>query len=107
MQQISLNLTVPIPEGYVMIQKCEFEELQKSNVRGVYWSMQHLEQHINKKQDWIKENILYVPKFKQELDSALGGFVFYPAKKGQPWSFHAQKMMQFLDDNFNSIHHYK
>ncbi|MGA3674365.1 DUF771 domain-containing protein [Lysinibacillus agricola] len=62
MQQLNLNLTVPIPEGYVIIQKCELEELQKNQAQGVYWSMQNLESHINKKQDWIKENILLLNK---------------------------------------------
>lgn len=105
MQQLNLNVTVQIPEGYVIIEKCELEELQKNQLEGVYWSMQDLQIHVNRKQDWIKENILYIPKFKQILDASLGGFVFYPSKKGQPWSFHAKKKMKFLDENFSEIHH--
>ena len=103
MQQLNLNVTVQIPEGYVIIEKCELEELQK-NQHG-YWVMEDLQNYVNRKQDWIKANILYVPKFKQVLDSSLGGFVSYPTKKGQPWSFQAKKMMKFLDENFSEIHH--
>ena len=102
MQQLNLNVTVQIPEGYVIIEKCELEELQK-NQHG-YWVMEDLQNYVNRKQDWIKEKILYVPKFKKVLDASLGGFVSYPTKKGQPWSFHAKKMMKFLDENFSEIH---
>jgi len=57
MQQLNLNVTVQIPERYVLIEKCELEELQKAQLRGVYWSMKDLKKHIQRKQDWIKENI--------------------------------------------------
>ncbi|MFJ7735613.1 DUF771 domain-containing protein [Lysinibacillus sp. NPDC097287] len=106
-QKLNLNVTVQIPEGYVIVDKFELEELQKNQLDGVYWSMQDLQDHVNRKQDWIKENILYIPIFKQELDASLGGFVFYPYKKGQPCSFHAKRMMKFLDENFSAIHHPK
>ena len=99
----TLNVTVKIPEDYVLVEKIELMELQQNQLKGVYWTMQDLEKQINKKQDWIKENILFVQKFKLELDSNNNGCVVYPTKKGQPWVFHAQKMKKFLDENFSKI----
>lgn len=102
-QKLSVNLEIPIPTDSVIIKRVELEELRKKELTGVYWTMKDLEKRINKKQQWIKENILYIPKFKNELDSDNGGFVFYPKMQGQTWSFHALKMAKFLDENFQQI----
>ncbi|MDR4318652.1 Uncharacterized protein conserved in bacteria [Niallia circulans] len=103
MQQLSVNLTIPIPSDSVLITKIELEELKQQQLTGVYWSMKDLEARINRKHEWIKENILYSPKFRKLLDVEYGGFVFYPPKKGQTWSFQATKMADFLEKNFHRI----
>lgn len=65
--------------------------------------MKDLEERTGKKIEWIKENILYPPSFKKILDVHNGGFVYYPEKKGEKWTFHASLMAVFLDKNFNKI----
>ena len=65
--------------------------------------MKDLEKKIGRKSEWIKENILYPSRFRCFLDSANGGFVFYPQTKGQSWSFQAPKMAAFLDKHFAEI----
>ncbi|MBY0123195.1 DUF771 domain-containing protein [Bacillus sp. S/N-304-OC-R1] len=102
-QELSVKLNIPIPSDSVLISKVELYELQKAQLSGVYWSMKDLEKKINRKNEWIKENILYPSKFRKILDVHNGGFVFYPKSKGQTWSFHAAKMAKFLDDNFHKI----
>ncbi|EQB37038.1 hypothetical protein M948_10190 [Virgibacillus sp. CM-4] len=102
-QHLSVNLSIPIPSDSVIISKIELEELKKHQLKGVYWTMKDLENRINRKHEWIKENILYPSKFRKILDVEQGGFVFYPQTKGQTWSFHASKMAEFLDDNFQQI----
>lgn len=103
MQQLNVSLSIPIPQDQVLISKVELEELQKERLSGVYWSMKDLEQRINKKQAWIKENILYPTRFRKMLDIKNGGFVFYPEVQGQTWSFQANEMAAFLDKHFRSI----
>ncbi|AXI08427.1 DUF771 domain-containing protein [Oceanobacillus zhaokaii] len=103
MQQLSVNLTIPIPSDSVLISKVELQELKQQQLKGVYWTMKNLEVRINRKHEWIKENILYPQKFKEVLDADYGGFVYYPKTKGQSWSFHALKMTDFLDKNFHHI----
>ncbi|WP_054767295.1 DUF771 domain-containing protein [Lysinibacillus parviboronicapiens] len=103
MHQLQVNLTIPVPDDYVLIMKVELEELQQDRLNGVYWTMVDLENRIGKKQVWIKENILYPQKFKRQLDVSQGGFVYYPKAKGEKWSFLASKMSQFLEDNFYTI----
>lgn len=103
MQQLKVNLTIPLPDDHVLVTKVELEELKKIQLTGVYWTMKDLEGRVGRKQDWIKENILYPSKFRNILDAEKGGFVFYPRCKGQTWSFQAVRMADFLDKNFNKI----
>lgn len=103
MQQLNVNLTVPIPEDMVLIQKVELEELKEQSLAGVYWNMSHLSKRTAKSANWLKDNILFKPKFKRELDSQNGGCVFYPRSQGQPWVFKAKEMAEFLDKNFSRI----
>lgn len=102
-QHLSVNLTIPIPSDSVIISKVELQELKQQQLKGVYWSMKDLEIRINRKNEWIKDNILFPSKFRNILDIDQGGFVFYPKSKGQSWSFHALKMADFLDKNFQQI----
>ncbi|ANY70440.1 hypothetical protein BBD42_31040 [Paenibacillus sp. BIHB 4019] len=102
-QQLSVQLTIPIPADSVLISKIELEQLKRSDLAGVYWNMQDVEKRINRKSEWIKENILYPSRFRKILDVEFGGFVFYPKSKGQLWSFQAGKMAEFLDRRFDQI----
>lgn len=103
-QQLKVELTIKIPEDMVLISKVELEELQKLELTGVWWSMKDLEKRLNKSSEWIKEKILYQPRFKKLLDSDNGGFVYYPKSRGQTWSFQANKMVAFLDKYFSDIY---
>jgi phage pi2 protein 07 len=103
MQQLTVQLSIPIPADAVLISRIDWEDLKKQELTGVYWSMQDLEKRINKKSEWIKENILYPSRFRKHLDVESGGFVFYPKLKGQVWSFLAINMAEFLDKRFNQI----
>lgn len=103
MQALNVNLSIPIPENMVLVNKVELESLQEEALLGVYWTMKDLEKRIGKKSNWIKENILYEPRFKKYLDIERGGFVYYPKNQGEHWSFKAKEMAEFLDKNFSEI----
>ena len=103
MQQLSVTLTIPVPSDSILIKKVELEELKQAQLLGVYWSMKDLEQRTNKKNEWIKENILYPSKFRKILDVESGGFVYYPKSRGETWSFQASKMAEFLEKYFKEI----
>jgi len=103
LQYLKAEITIPIPADHVLVSKVEIEELQQQTLLGVYWNMKDLERRVGKKQDWIKENILFQPRFRKMLDVENGGFVFYPQNKGQNWSFQASKMADFLEKHFADI----
>lgn len=99
LQHLNVQLNVPIPADKVLVSKVELEELRQESLSGVYWSMKDLEKRTSKKQEWLKENILYKGKFRPKLEA----FVHYPKSKGQTWSFQAKRMSQFLERNFDQI----
>jgi phage pi2 protein 07 len=103
MQTITAQVAIEIPQTHIMITQVEYAELQKSQLSGTWWSMKDLEERTGRKVDWLKENILYVQRYKNLLDAKNGGPVYYPAAKGQPWAFQAARMAKFLDDNFARI----
>ena len=97
-QQLNVELSIPIPSDKVLVSKIELEELKRQSLSGVYWNMKDLSERINKSDRWIKDNLLYNPRFKPTLEE----FVYYPSQ-GQSWSFQAKEMSKFLDDNFKRI----
>lgn len=103
MQKLNVNLSITIPENYVLIEKVESEQLKQLELKGIYWTMEDLEERTKKKSEWIKEHILYPSRFRKILDSENGGFVFYPKSSGQSWAFQASKMADFLDNYFQDI----
>ncbi|MFS0864765.1 DUF771 domain-containing protein [Sediminibacillus sp. JSM 1682029] len=103
MQKLKAEIEITIPKDLILITRVEYEELKQSELSGVYWCMKDLEKRINKKSEWIKENILYPERFRKIIDINNGGFVYYPQTKGQQWSFQATKMAVFLDNNFGRI----
>jgi phage pi2 protein 07 len=102
-QSLSVQLSIPVPEGSVLISKVELQELRRNELVGVYWNMKDLEKRINRSNEWIKEFILLPPRFRKILDVEHGGFVYYPKQRGQVWTFQAAKMAQFLDQRFHQI----
>lgn len=103
-QKLDVNLSIRIPQDQVLISRVELNNLRNKSLSGTYWNMKELEQKVGKKHEWIKENILYPMCFRNELDVNNGGFVYYPEKSGQSWSFHARKMAIFLENNFSKIY---
>jgi phage pi2 protein 07 len=71
--------------------------------KKVWWNMKDLEEATGYKEDWLKENILLQPSFKNILDLDNGGFVYYPEKRGQKWLFIASRMQEFLEKQFVKI----
>lgn len=97
--QLKTEVTINIPEHLIIIEKVEYERIQQEEMVGRYWGMKDLEERTGMKSQWLKENVLYIPKFKQQLEK----FAYYPNSQGEKWSFQATKMAKFLEDNFYKI----
>lgn len=97
----SLNITVVIPEEYVLVTKVEWEEMLDQKLKGKQWNMKDLEKHTRRSNNWLKENTLYPNR--QELDIKEGGFVRYPKSSGSPWKFGAYRMGEWLEAHIDKI----
>jgi len=104
MQNLDVQLSITIPSNLVLIERLEYRRLQEMELNGQWWSMKDLEARTSKKVDWIKENILYVHRFRRLLDVESGGFVYYPKTRGETWAFQAPQMAEFLDKHFRNIY---
>ncbi|MEX6053047.1 DUF771 domain-containing protein [Mammaliicoccus sciuri] len=64
-----------------------------------WWSMDDLTHHTGKGRKWIKENILEVPRYKEEIQQ----FAHYAETPQDRYIFVGSKMKAFLEDNFMRI----
>lgn len=89
-------------EGVQVILNKEFlqAEVQKLiRAEMVWWHMDDLRAKTGKSQNWLKDNILYQPRFRKELET----FAHFPEAQGDKWCFIADKMEQFLKLHFRDI----
>lgn len=97
-QEIKTNITIQIPDEYILIEKVKLEELQQETepewVAGLNWLSG---QTGIKSPQQLKNKILY--PFKGELIK----FVVYPNNAGEVWRFNTSYMKQWLRKNFMKV----
>lgn len=68
---------------------------------GTWWDMKRLESETCRKRDWLIENILLNPKFREEMK------VISNNREGGRWMFRAGEMRSFLDKHFHHLNRTK
>lgn len=102
MEQQSLDITVAIPDDYILVKKVDWEEMVERQLMGKQWNMKDLREATGGRDvNWLKEHILY--PYRDELDVKQGGFVRYPEASGVPWKFGAAKMSEWLESNLEKV----
>ncbi|MBJ8277331.1 DUF771 domain-containing protein [Staphylococcus pseudintermedius] len=94
----TLQVTVPIPDGFVLIEKDKVRELEDLANDPVWDLKQKLKMSSD---DTIKTKFLYNPKFEKQLKKL--GIAHYPDESFNRWRFNARKMSRFIDENFSEI----
>lgn len=101
-QNLQVELTIPIPSDSVLIKKTEYDRLRESESRGQFETVNWLKKKTRiETLETLKEKILY--PYRSELDVENGGFVFYPRKRGEPFSIMKIPMEKWLENNFRKI----
>lgn len=97
-----LNVPIQIPDDFILVDREQYEDLTTATLIGKAWEMKDLRAWLgNKSVDWIKENILYNPRFKTELDQMKrDGLIKEATGKGSPWRFKVKEMAEFLDKHY-------
>lgn len=96
----NLKVKIPIPDmAQVLLNK-----LQESII-GRSWTMKDLRECCgNKSEYWIKENILYNPKFSVEIQSMINNGQITESKgSGSPWHFKATAMAEFIEKHYEEL----
>ena len=98
MQQLKTEIVIQIPETHVLIEKTEFEQLEKQAdvtwVKGLEWLK---EQTGIRSTVTLRENILY--PHRDELQT----IVDYPEIRGEHWYFNIAPMKKWLQENFEKV----
>lgn len=102
MQTIEAKISVPVPDGYVLVTESRYKELESNDLSGRYWTLSDVMKRIGRERTWVNDNILFNAKWRKMIDAENGGFVFYPENGGR-YAFHAKKTAEFLEQNFSEI----
>lgn len=75
------------------VKRIVLESISKS----CWWDMKRLEMETCRKRDWLIENILLNPYFREEMKQISNG------REGGRWMFRGEEMRIFLDRNFHHL----
>ncbi|MDK1716378.1 hypothetical protein LABALGLTS371_15890 [Dellaglioa algida] len=96
-QTIKFTTEVVIPPDKILIDSSEYEELLSDQLAGRWWNLKEVKQRTGHDANWLKDNILLVPKFRKQLDAENGGPVFYPGISGRDYQFEPVQFGKFLE----------
>lgn len=98
MQELKTNITIKIPEDYVLVEKAYVEDLKAKAepewVAGLDWFANQT--GIGNHQT-LKEKVLY--PFRNQLED----FIDYPERKGELWRFNSYPVKHWLRTNFTKV----
>ncbi|MNL14346.1 hypothetical protein D3C87_1352810 [compost metagenome] len=92
------------PAFKIIVDEHLVRELAKEEVRrlldvteGSWWDLKRLESETCRKRDWLIENILLNPNFREEMK------IISNNRDGGRWMFRASLMKEFLDRHFHHL----
>lgn len=99
------NVSIPVPENLVVMDKEEYLELLAKSEEGRWWVVDDVLELLSISRSTLINDILLNPRFKNEMDIERNknGFVLYPIRKGSPYRFLASKTRKYFEENFASI----
>ncbi|MEW4354973.1 DUF771 domain-containing protein [Streptococcus pneumoniae] len=99
------NITVKLPESHIIVQKEEYERLQKESSQGRYMTLNDVLDLLSVSRPWLLENVLYRSDIRSQIDIAINpnGFVKYPESQGGRYFFLSSKTRAFFEQNFVKI----
>lgn len=102
-QTIEFTTKIVVPADKVLIDRVEYDQLMAEQIAGRWWNMKEIKQRTGHDANWLKDNILLIPKFRKILDADNGGPVFYPGVSGRDYQFEPVGFSKFMKDWFPEI----
>lgn len=88
-------------EMILNIAKEEIRKILADSGEGTWWDLKRLETETCRKRDWLIENILLNPKYREEMKAISNG-----CERGR-WMFRGVEMRNFLDQHFHDLNRKK
>lgn len=96
----ALQATIQIPPELVLITKVEYDTLKSvAEDKPQWWTMKDLMIKTNRGRKWIKQYMIDDPVIRKKIEP----FTQFPKGDSGSYIFHAKKMEQFIDENFELI----
>ncbi|GEC92689.1 DUF771 domain-containing protein [Brevibacillus brevis] len=91
-------ITVSIDEQFIRnLVEEKIRSVLNDSEMGCWWDLKRLEVETCRKRDWLIENILLNPEFKEEMAEISNG------RESGRWMFRAKEMQAFLDRHFHYL----
>lgn len=101
MENVSL-VKINIDDQVILkLAKHEIRRILSESGDGTWWDMKRLETETCRKRDWLIENILLNPAFREEMR------VISNDREGGRWMFKGAEMREFLDKHFHFLNRVK
>ena len=92
-----------IPVKYILMSKAEFKQKVVDPFAGVVWDLKTVAKRMNRTPNWVRQQILYIPRFKEMLATKNGGPVSYSNGSGSNWRFEPHRWCDFIEDHYHEI----
>lgn len=99
MSEQKLEVSIAIPDQYVLVTKIEYNELKEKSVMGRYLTLQDLMDLTGKSKPWLNEKLLSHPRRMKDIEP----FTHFPQSRGDKWAFKEKEMRDYLDKHFLDI----
>ncbi|WP_390410572.1 DUF771 domain-containing protein [Lacticaseibacillus jixiensis] len=93
-------VTVQVPADKVLIDRDEYEDLQKRANLNCWWTLNDVSARYKRKPDWIVSHILKSPTFEPQLRRKL---VMYDHDGGKGYLFEPMGFSEWMREHFNDI----
>ncbi|MDN4069235.1 DUF771 domain-containing protein [Paenibacillus vini] len=91
-------LKITIDDQMIMnLARDEIRRILAESGEGAWWDMKRLEAETCRKRDWLIENILLNPVFREEMK------LISNDREGGRWIFKGAEMRAFLDKHFHHL----
>lgn len=103
MQTIEANVSIKVPEEYVLVKRTELQELKDETERGVTWGLADMKRELGipKSLEWIRE-VLLKPN-RQEIDRENGGWCVFGEGRGHRYSIQPSGAREWFEENWKRI----
>lgn len=91
-------IQIVVDQEYVKnVAKEQIQQILNESGFGCWWDMKRLEAETCRKRDWLLENIILNPRYREEMNFIGNGC------EGGRWMFRAAEMRQFLSKHFDNL----